>query len=319
MNALRAAPQPRLQTTFTWAPGCLWLLGIALLPAAATSDPTTSTAVVAPGIHVQELRPNLHLLSGAGANIVVWSGVDGIVMVDSGLPEASTAVYAAVTGLAPGRLRFVINTNNHPDHVGGNDFAISVGAVVIDHAVVRQNSAAATATPPDQNALGLQPLITSDAALAFELNGDRIDIVHVANAHTRGDMVVRWTDADVVHLGDVYWNGQYPVIDVSSGGSLAGMVAAIEAALARTTQHTTFVPGHGPASARAGLEAYRNMLVAVGRKVREAIEQGRSLDEILTSHPSAEFDMQFGQHSLVAADEFVRMVYRELTEPRPGR
>jgi glyoxylase-like metal-dependent hydrolase (beta-lactamase superfamily II) len=319
MNALRAARQHRLQTTITWVSSCLWLLGSTLNQAAAAVDSTDTTAVAAHGIHMQKLRPNLHLLSGAGANIVVWSGVDGTVLVDTGLPGASTLVYAAVASIAPGRLRFVVNTNSHPDHTGGNDFAVSVGAVVVDHEMVYEKAAGDTAAPLPKHPLGLQPIITSDESLAFELNGDRIDIVHVANAHTRGDMVVRWSDADVVHLGDVYWNGLYPIIDVPAGGSLAGMVAAIEAALSRTTEHTTFVPGHGPASGREELEAYRDMLVAVGRKVREAIEQGRSLDEILALHPSAEFDGRFAQNSLVAADEFVRTVYRDLTATRSSR
>ena len=169
-------------------------------------------------------------------------------------------------------------------------------------------------------AVAARPVITTTDTLALHLNGDRLDLIHVADAHTSADIVVRWNDADVVALGDIYWNGQYPYIDVESGGSLAGTVAAIEAALARSTARTVVVPGHGPVSNRAELAAYRDMLVAVGRKVREAVEQGEGIEDILAAKPTAEFDARFGRPGvLVAPAEFVRSVYRDLAPKRPGR
>jgi glyoxylase-like metal-dependent hydrolase (beta-lactamase superfamily II) len=163
-------------------------------------------------------------------------------------------------------------------------------------------------------------VITLTESLALHLNGDRLDAVHVADAHTAADIVMRWNDADVVALGDIYWSGQYPYIDVESGGSLAGMVAAVEGALARSNSRTVVVPGHGPVSNRAELAAYRDMLVAVGRKVREAVESGMGIEEVLTAKPTAEFDARYGRPgAIVAPEEFVRSVYRDLAPKRPGR
>jgi glyoxylase-like metal-dependent hydrolase (beta-lactamase superfamily II) len=145
-------------------------------------------------------------------------------------------------------------------------------------------------------------------------------VIHVADAHTAGDLVMRWNEADVIALGDIYWNGQYPFIDVDSGGSLAGMVAAVEAVLARANARTVIIPGHGPVSNRAELAGYRDMLVSVGRKVRQAVEQGMVIDDILATKPTAEFDARFGRPGAwVTPDEFVRSVYRDLAPKRPGR
>ena len=134
------------------------------------------------------------------------------------------------------------------------------------------------------------------------------------------DLVARWAQADVVALGDLYWNGQYPFIDRDNGGSLAGLVAAVEAILARSTARTVMVPGHGPVSNRVELAAYRDMLVAVGRKVREAVEQGQQIDEILAARPTAEFDARFARPgAFVAPEDFVRNVYADLTRARSTR
>jgi len=278
------------------------------------------------GLRVQQARAGINVISGAGGNVVAWSGNDGVTLIDSGLAARSNDLFETIARIAPGPLRFVVNTHGHADHTGGNEVAAGKGAIVIGHESLREYGGRDPAVPADAGevaaaALGDgRPLITTTETLSLNVNGDRLDVFHVAAAHTSADIVVRWAQADVVALGDIYWSGQYPFIDRERGGSLAGLVAAVEAILARSTSRTVVVPGHGPVSNRAELAAYRDMLVAVGRKVREAIEQGQLIDEILAAHPTAEFDARFAlPGAFVAPEDFVRNVHADLTRARSTR
>lgn len=281
------------------------------------------TASKPASLQVQQVRPDLSVISGAGGNVLVWSGSDGIVLVDTGLASRSTELLETVARIAPGELRFVINTHPHVDHTGGNEAMASRGGVIVGHDRLRER---AGLDAPVDAGVGEDghaptpvalPVVTTADRVSLHVNGDRLDVVHVADAHTSADLVVRWTDSNVVALGDVFWNGQYPYIDVAAGGSLVGLVAAVEGALARVNAQTTIVPGHGAAANRAQLAAYRDMLVAVGRKVREAVERGESLQQLQAAHPTAEFDAQFfRQGASITPDDFVRNLYEDIARRR---
>jgi cyclase len=285
----------------------------------ARAQPASAVPANAVPLQVQPLRPGLNVVLGAGGNVVVWSGPDGVVLVDSGLASRAADLFETVARIAAGDLRFVINTHGHVDHTGGNAVAAQRGAVLIGHESLREwagSDAAMRGSDGDTEEMlaRARPIITTTDRLTLHLNGDRLDVLHVAAAHTAFDLVTRWDQADVVALGDLYWSGQYPYIDAAAGGSLAGTVAAVEAALARANARTLFVPGHGPVSNRADLAAYRDMLVAVGRKVREAVEQGAGLEQVLAAHPSAEFDARYARPgAFVSPEQFVRNVYADLT------
>lgn len=321
MTANRSGRKYCSRTLAVLAALCAPVVAYAQTPAASVSKPPEP----AHDLRVQVVRSGLNVITGAGGNVVVWAGADGLVLVDTGLATSSAALADAVTRISPAPVKFVINTNGHADHTGGNEFFARKGAMIIGLESTREQGgrdpvvSAGNGDGPVSAPAG-RPVITTTETLALHLNGDRLDMVHVADSHTSSDMVVRWNDADVVALGDIYWNGQYPEIVVESGGSLAGTVAAIEAALARSNARTVVIPGHGPVSNRAELAAYRDMLVAVGRKVREAVEKGMGIEDILAAKPTAEFDAKFGRSgAAVAPEEFVRSVYRDLASRRPGR
>jgi cyclase len=288
-------------------------------------SPTVKPPEPATDLRVQAVRPGLDVITGGGGNVVVWSGADGIVLVDTGLAASSAAVVEAVRQISAAPVKFVISTHGHADHIGSNEFFARKGAVLVGHESLREHGGRDPAVPAGNaespmDAPAARPVLTTMDAVALHMNGDRLDAVHVADAHTASDIVVRWNEAEVVALGDIYWSGQYPYIDVESGGSLAGMVAAVEGTLARSNDRTVVIPGHGPVSDRAELAAYRDMLVAVGRKLREAVESGMGVEEILALKPTAEFDASFGRPgAIVTPEEFVRSIYRDLASKRPGR
>jgi glyoxylase-like metal-dependent hydrolase (beta-lactamase superfamily II) len=295
----------------------------ALCHAQAQAAPAAA-ALPKPDYRIQQVRPNLAVLTSPGGNIAVWSGPSGVVLVDDGLASLAPQLLEAVGRVSKGPVRFVVNTHWHPDHTGGNEALAKAGATIIAHEGVRdrmlqpQQFVEEAATKVPAAAAAALPVVTFTNTMALQLDGERIDIVHFAGAHTDSDVVVRWQDANAVHMGDLFWNGGYPFIDLASGGSLAGIVAALEGVLARIDAQTAVIPGHGAVATRGDLAAYRDMLVAVGRKVREAVEAGASVDEVIAAHPTADFDEHYGK-GVVSPERFIRTLYRDLAPPRSSR
>ena len=272
-------------------------------------------------VEVQKLRAGMHLLTGTGCNVLAWSGPEGTVLVDSGTAAGSARLLAVLAEIAPGSsVRILVNTQWHPDHTGGNEAAARAGALL----VAQENTRARMAEPQDLGETELRvpaaaraalPVVTFTDGLTLTLNGGRLTLLHVAEAHTDGDAIAWWPEANVVHLVDVYDAAGYPFIDTAHGGSLAGIVAAIETVLSRTNARTVVVPGHGPVGGRAELTSYRDMLVAVGKRVRELVEQGASLEEVLAARPTAAWDERYGSGGQ-DPERFVRIVYDDLTARR---
>lgn len=291
-----------------------WPCALLLMHAPAWSSSVLPPAE--PEVVVQQLRPGLHVVSGVGGNVAVWHGPDGTVLVDAGAAPRAPQLLAAVERIAPGPVRVVIGTHWHPDHTGGNELFGASGSLLLAHDNVRvrmsepQAGAAYDVDLPASPAAAL-PTVTFDDALSLHLNGDRLAALHVEAAHTDGDVLLWWDDANVVHVGGLYYSGVYPFIDVGSGGSLAGLVAALESVLSRADSSTIVIPGHGPVSNRDELAAYRDMLVATGRRVRELIDEGRSLDEVLAARPTAAYDAVYGQGSMTV-ERFVGSLYLNL-------
>ncbi|MEQ9463112.1 MAG: MBL fold metallo-hydrolase [Haliea sp.] len=252
---------------------------LALATTAVAQDGTVSTS---------SLTGTLHLLQGRGGNVVASIGEDGVLIVDDDYVEMVPAYEAALTDLvgADANPRFIVNTHWHSDHVGGNLFWADRGAVVVAHTNVRERMSTRQDMKffdrvVEPSPVGALPVITFGDSLALHFNGDDIEVQHHAAGHTDGDSVVYFTSENVVHMGDLFFNGGFPFVDLGSGGSVAGYIAAVEAVLARVDEASVIVPGHGSLATRADLQRYRDMLVATSDAVRAQLAAGQSLDSIV--------------------------------------
>jgi glyoxylase-like metal-dependent hydrolase (beta-lactamase superfamily II) len=271
------------------------------------------SAAVSP-IVTHRLRNKISVLEGSGGNVAVLTGPDGKVLVDAGIGVSRPQVTKALAALGADPVTHLINTHWHFDHTDGNAWLNSAGAKIIAQENTRKHLREVQRVEDwDYNFLPLPPegipteVFASDRILM--LNGASIALKYYGSAHTDSDISVTFTEVDVVHVADTFWNGIYPFIDYSTGGSIDGMIAASDANLAATTENTIIIPGHGKAvSNKAELKEFREMLVAVRENVAALKKQGRSRDETVAAKPTAAFDAKFGQF-VIDPGFFTRLVY----------
>ncbi|WP_456426126.1 MBL fold metallo-hydrolase [Rhodocaloribacter sp.] len=261
----------------------------------------------------------LFMLVGSGGNIGLSVGEDGAILIDDQYAPLTDKIKAAVTAQTDRPIRFVINTHWHGDHTGGNEHMGETGAIIVAHENVRKRmsteqflKAFNTRRPPSPP--GALPVVTFTDAVTFHWNGDDIRVFHVAPAHTDGDAVIHFQKANVIHAGDTYFNGMYPFIDTSTGGSLDGMIAAADMILALADDETKIIPGHGPLSNKAELVAYRDMLATVGARIRTLVEAGKTRDEVIAAKPTADLDATWGK-GFLQPDVWVGIVYDAVAMP----
>jgi glyoxylase-like metal-dependent hydrolase (beta-lactamase superfamily II) len=281
---------------------------IAAAPAIAQPPPRSE-------IRVERIAPGVAVLIGRGGNIGVSYGVDGNILIDDQYAPATEAVVAAIRTLDPDPIRFVINTHWHGDHTGGNENLGRAGTVIVAHDNVRIRMTmpqVVRGSPVPPSPSGALPVITFSENLTFHLNGDDIRAIHVDHAHTDGDVLIHWTRANVLHMGDVYWNGLLPFIDLDSGGSIDGVIAASTAALAIANETTVIIPGHGPVARRVDLFRYRDLLLGIRNRIGQGIAAGRTLAQIQAEgHADA-----YGRATdFITPAAFTETVYRSLTGP----
>ena len=286
-------------------------------------------------IVTDKVAPNLYMLSGsagadqnhqdaAGGRIGVLAGPDGVLMVDSQYTQISDKVLAAVKRISNGPIRYLVNTHIHIDHTGGNAFFAKQGAVIYAREELREEMLhpppQANGNPaPGRDAANL-PVVTYGlgSPVKIRMNGETVDFIPVRAAHTGGDTMVRFENADIIMIGDFYRNFGYPYIDTANGGSLTGMLEGLDLLNKIAGPNTKLVPGHGTIITRADLIPYHDMIVAVRDKVRGSIAQGKSLQEVLAAKVTAPFDAKVEGGQLPAgaqgtsADRFVTEVYQEL-------
>jgi cyclase len=268
-------------------------------------------------IKTEKLAEGVWMLTGAGGNIGVSAGADGVFMIDSQYAPLTDKIRAAIAAVTDKKIRFLLNTHWHGDHVGGNENLGKTGVVIVAQENVRKrmsteqfNKMFDKKEPPSPAAA--LPLVTFVDAISFHVNGDDVDAFHVPPAHTDGDAIVYFRKANVLHMGDTFFNGMFPFIDLSSGGSIAGMIGACDRGLSMGDASTKVIPGHGPLGSKADLKAFRDMLVASRDAVAPLVKAGKSLDEVKAAKPTAAYDEKWGK-GFVKPDVWATLLYTDLS------
>ena len=264
-------------------------------------------------ITVQKLRGNVSVLMGSGGNIVVLTTPGGKLLIDGGIAVSRPRVEAALNGLGPAPIKFLINTHYHWDHTDGNAWLHEKGATIVAHENTLKRLSEGTRvipwgyTFPPVPAAGLPTVVfKTEKTMPFE--GETVAMKHSGDGHTDTDISVYLKTADVLHVGDLWWKGHYPFIDYNGGGGIDQTIRSVNACIDIATPNTIIVPGHGPVSDRAQLIGFRDMLVAVRANVAGLKKQGKSLSETVAAKPTAAFDAEYGDF-LINPAFFTMLVY----------
>jgi glyoxylase-like metal-dependent hydrolase (beta-lactamase superfamily II) len=250
-------------------------------------------------ITTQKLRGNVSALLGSGGNIVVLPGADGLLLIDSGYATSQPQITEALAALSSGPIKHLINTHWHFDHTDGNEWMHAAGATIVAQAKTKERLStpqdiAAFSAHFDAAPAGAIPRVTFVNSDKLTLNGETLKLEHYDPSHTDTDASIYFPSADVLHVGDTWFNGFYPFIDYSTGGSIDGMIKAAEKNLGMTTSQTIIIPGHGPIGNRAQLVEFRDMLAGARENVAALKKQGKTLAETVDAKPTAAYDAKFG-------------------------
>jgi glyoxylase-like metal-dependent hydrolase (beta-lactamase superfamily II) len=264
-------------------------------------------------ITVQTLRGKVSVLMGAGGNIAVLPGPDGKLLIDAGYAGARPRISAALDRISSDPIKHLINSHWHFDHTDGNEWLHSAGATILAHENTRKHLSTTTRVkdwdftfPPAP--AGAIPTVLFKDERTVHLNGATIALKHYAPAHTDSDISIHFTDVEIFHVADTFWNGYYPFIDYSTGGSIDGMIRATEDNLAKVTNKTIVIPGHGAIGDKSQLTLYRDLLVTTRDKVATLKKQGKSLDEIVATKPTAAYDTNWGG-GFMSPPKFIGLVF----------
>ena len=271
--------------------GLMWLF----TPASHAQQDFSNVEIVA-----HHVAGSVYYLQGAGGNIGLSIGEDGVVMIDDQYAPLTDKILAAIRQLNEGEIRFVINTHVHGDHTGGNENLGKLGILILARDEVRVRLAA-------QSPAAALPVLTYSDAITIHLNGEEVYAFPVPPAHTDGDTFIHFVDSDVIHTGDVFRTTAFPVIDTNNGGTLDGSIQALGLLIGTAGPDTLILPGHGDVSSRMDVMGFRDMILDVRDQVAPMVESGMSYEEVAAADPTAAYNDRYGN-----PDRFLRAVYIEL-------
>jgi glyoxylase-like metal-dependent hydrolase (beta-lactamase superfamily II) len=282
--------------------------------AAKAAQPNASAATTP--IKITKLYDNLYLLQGEGGNMALQTGAEGDILIDASYAPAVPRILKAIAAESKDAPFMLINTHWHGDHTGGNEGLHAAGFTIVAH----QNTRRRLSTPQTMKMFhrdvppspaGALPAVTFNDAMQIFHNSDDLDLLHFAPAHTDTDISIWFQNNDVLHVGDIWFNGVYPFIDEGSGGSIGGMIGASDLILTMASKNTKIIPGHGPLGTKAEFQKYHDFLAAVRDKVAALKAGGASEQEAVAKKPTAEFDGGLAK-GFMNADQFTGIVYRTL-------
>lgn len=299
-------------------------LSVAALLLSALLSPAARAEVISPvlminaeaataPIQVTPLRGNLSMLSGSGGNIVVLNGRTGKVLGDAGIAVSRPRLETALAGLGPAPVKYVINTHYHWDHTDGNAWLHESGATIVAHenTLTRLRDGQRVIEwgftfPPSPKAALPTVVVQKEHTLQFE--GETIVLKHFGTGHTDTDLAIHFKNADVLQVGDIWWNGHYPFLDNGAGGSINGLIRWVDECIKASTDKTIIVPGHGEVSNRAAFIGFREMLTTVRNNVAGLKMEGKTLSETIAARPTAAFDAKYGDF-LIDPAFFIQLIY----------
>ena len=244
-------------------------------------------------IKVHKVAGNIYYLEGAGGNVGVSVGDDGVVMIDDQFAPLTDKLLAAIRTISDKPVRFLINTHIHGDHTGGNENIGKLGIPIIAHDNVRVRLAQGVNGGEPSPAAAL-PVLTYADTVSLHLNGEDVDIVKMPPAHTDGDSIIWFKSANVIHVGDVFRTTGYPGVDAGNGGSVKGTLDALQKIIDMAGPDTKLIPGHGVVSTRDDVVEFRNMVVEVQKRISDLIRQGMTLEQVVAAKPTADLDDRWG-------------------------
>ncbi|MFK7848342.1 MAG: MBL fold metallo-hydrolase [Rhodothermales bacterium] len=288
----------------------LFLLAVVLaLPGIATAQRNFDDVQ----IEATQVADNIYMLTGSGGNIGVIIGEDGTFIIDDQFAPLTDKITAAIAALTDNPVKFVLNTHWHGDHTGGNENFGKAGALIVAHDNVRVRMSAKQLEESMDNAdaSAALPVVTFAQDVTFHLNGETIHAFHINDAHTDGDVIIHFKNANVMHMGDTFFAGRFPYIDLDSGGSIDGMISSANRVLSLTDDDTKIIPGHGPLSTPKDLKNYRDVMMKVRAKIMQMVREDKTLEEVIAANPTDGYE-DWGT-GFINSERFITIIYTDLS------